>query len=101
MIFWDEYDVHERNKQQLKLNAHFKHLTPGIYFVLIPQLIMAAAQQTENNEFEEAVTCPVCFSRYDDGTKKPKYLVACCHTVCHSCLEVIKNFFSSHLYSIL
>ena len=53
-----------------------------------------ATTQEKNREFEEAVTCPVCLSRFDDRTKKPKYLVSCCHTVCRSCLDVI-------LYNIL
>jgi hypothetical protein len=52
---------------------------------------MATAQE-KHREFEDAVTCPVCLSRYDDRTKKPKYLVSCCHTVCRSCLDVMSNY---------
>lgn len=50
-----------------------------------------ATTQEKNREFEEAVTCPVCLSRFDDRTKKPKYLVSCCHTVCRSCLDRISQ----------
>ncbi|XP_057364834.1 uncharacterized protein LOC130685538 [Daphnia carinata] len=42
-------------------------------------------------EFEEAITCPVCLSRFDEDEKKPKYLVSCCHTVCRFCLERISR----------
>lgn len=53
---------------------------------------MAAAPtpkaQSCNVEYEENITCPVCLTRFDDLGRKPKYLVACCHTVCRSCLDV-------------
>uniref|UniRef100_A0A0P6G8U6 Tripartite motif-containing protein 32 n=1 Tax=Daphnia magna TaxID=35525 RepID=A0A0P6G8U6_9CRUS len=42
-------------------------------------------------EFEEAITCPVCLSRFDEAEKKPKYLVSCCHTVCRFCLGRISR----------
>nr|CAG4649385.1 EOG090X07G2 [Scapholeberis mucronata] len=43
----------------------------------------------DKEQYEETITCPVCFARYDEGEKKPKYLTSCGHSVCRSCLQRI------------
>lgn len=44
------------------------------------------------NETDDLTTCVVCFERYDNRDRLPKYLL-CLHTFCISCLSVECFFF--------
>ena len=49
------------------------------------------AEQTQQDEEADLITCGVCWNQFDDEVHKPKFL-ACHHTFCLQCLQVLFFF---------
>jgi hypothetical protein len=48
-----------------------------------------ATANIQSDAGDDFVTCGVCFNEYHEETKKPKSL-PCSHTICLSCLRVMR-----------